>query len=79
VAVVTARCADGRTAGLTINSFTSVSLRPPLVLWSLATRAQSRAVFEAASHFAVHILTEDQRPTRTASALPRRTSSRASR
>jgi flavin reductase (DIM6/NTAB) family NADH-FMN oxidoreductase RutF len=48
---------------LTINSFTSVSLRPPLVLWSLATRAQSRAVFEAASHFAVHVLTEDQRPT----------------
>ena len=56
VAVVTARCADGRTAGLTINSFTSVSLRPPLVLWSLATRAPSRAVFEAASHFAIREL-----------------------
>lgn len=62
VAVVTARSADGRTAGLTINSFTSVSLRPPLVLWSLAKRAPSRAVFEAASHFAVHVLTDDQRP-----------------
>jgi len=62
VAVVTARCADGRTAGLTINSFTSVSLRPPLVLWNLATRAPSRAVFEAASHFAIHVLTSDQRP-----------------
>jgi flavin reductase (DIM6/NTAB) family NADH-FMN oxidoreductase RutF len=62
VAVVTARCAHGHTAGLTINSFTSVSLRPPLVLWSLATRAPSRAVFEAASYFAIHVLTDDQRP-----------------
>jgi flavin reductase (DIM6/NTAB) family NADH-FMN oxidoreductase RutF len=62
VAVVTACCADGRTAGLTINSFTSVSLRPPLVLWSLATRAPSRAVFEAATYFAIHVLTNDQRP-----------------
>lgn len=61
VAVVTARCAEGRIAGLTINSFASVSLRPPLVLWSLAARAPSRAIFETASHFAIHILAEDQR------------------
>lgn len=61
VAVVTARCTDGRTAGVTINSFASVSLHPPLVLWSLAGRAPSLAVFEAASHFAIHVLAEDQR------------------
>jgi flavin reductase (DIM6/NTAB) family NADH-FMN oxidoreductase RutF len=62
VAVVTARCAQGRTAGLTINCFASVSLHPPLVLWSLAARAPSRGIFEAASHFAIHVLAADQRP-----------------
>lgn len=70
VAVVTARCAEGRTAGLTINSFTSVSLRPPLVLWSLALRAPSRTIFEAASHFAIHVLTDDQRPLADRFCLP---------
>jgi flavin reductase (DIM6/NTAB) family NADH-FMN oxidoreductase RutF len=70
VAVVTARCADGRTAGLTINSFTSVSLRPPLVQWSLALRAPSRTVFEMASHFAIHVLTDDQRPLADRFCLP---------
>jgi flavin reductase (DIM6/NTAB) family NADH-FMN oxidoreductase RutF len=59
--VVTTRCAEGRTAGVTINSFASVSLHPPLVLWSLAARAPSRVIFEAASHFAIHVLAADQR------------------
>jgi flavin reductase (DIM6/NTAB) family NADH-FMN oxidoreductase RutF len=68
--VVTACCADGRTAGLTINSFASVSLRPPLVLWSLALRAPSRTVFESASHFAIHVLTDDQRPLADRFCLP---------
>jgi 3-hydroxy-9,10-secoandrosta-1,3,5(10)-triene-9,17-dione monooxygenase reductase component len=61
VAIVTARTADGRSAGVTINSFASVSLSPPLVLWSLAERAPSRSVFETATHFAIHVLAEDQR------------------
>ena len=39
VAVVTTRSLDGRSVGLTINSFSSVSLEPPLVLWSLARRS----------------------------------------
>lgn len=61
VTIVTARAADGRPVGLTVNSFSSVSLAPPLVLWSLGSRAGSLAVFEAATHFAIHILGAQQR------------------
>ncbi len=39
VAIVTARGEDGMPLGMTINSFNSVSLEPPLVLWSLAQRS----------------------------------------
>jgi flavin reductase (DIM6/NTAB) family NADH-FMN oxidoreductase RutF len=60
VAVVTARTADGRPVGVTINSFASVSLEPPLVLWSLGLQSPSLAVFEACSHYAVNILAADQ-------------------
>jgi flavin reductase (DIM6/NTAB) family NADH-FMN oxidoreductase RutF len=60
VTIVTARAADGRLAGVTANSFCSVSLDPPLVLWCLASKAPSRAVFAHATHFAVHILADDQ-------------------
>jgi flavin reductase (DIM6/NTAB) family NADH-FMN oxidoreductase RutF/DNA-binding MarR family transcriptional regulator len=59
VAVMTARIGD-RLAGVTANSFSSVSLDPPLVLWSLELRAQSLAVFREASHFAVNVLAADQ-------------------
>lgn len=59
VAVVTARHGDAQ-AGMTINSFSSLSLEPPLVLWSLRNNARSRAVFEAASGFAISILTVEQ-------------------
>ena len=61
VAVVTACGADGQVAGVTINSFTSVSLDPPLVLVSLARNLRSLAIFESATHFAVSLLKEDQR------------------
>lgn len=60
VVVVTAGSAANRCAGLTVNSFSSVSLDPPLVLWSLRLDAPSRPVFEEASHFAVNILAENQ-------------------
>jgi 3-hydroxy-9,10-secoandrosta-1,3,5(10)-triene-9,17-dione monooxygenase reductase component len=60
VTVVTARDPDGREAGVTANSFSSVSLDPPLVLWSLNRRSASLPVFAASSHFAVHILAYDQ-------------------
>lgn len=61
VAIVTTRDAHGGAIGLTINSFASVSLEPPLVLWSLAKNAWSVAAFEAAGFFAIHVLAEDQR------------------
>ena len=60
VAVVTARAADGQPVGVTINSFASVSLEPPLVLWSLSLQSPSLPVFEACSHYAVNILAADQ-------------------
>jgi flavin reductase (DIM6/NTAB) family NADH-FMN oxidoreductase RutF len=60
VAVVTARSADGTPVGVTINSFASVSLEPPLVLWSLGLQSPSLAVFESCSHYAVNILAADQ-------------------
>ena len=56
VAVVTARSADGQPVGVTINSFASVSLEPPLVLWSLGLESPSLEVFEACSHYAVNVL-----------------------
>jgi flavin reductase (DIM6/NTAB) family NADH-FMN oxidoreductase RutF len=56
VAIITAAAADGRPTGLTCNSFASVSLNPPLVLWSLGIYSQSLSVFQNASHFAVNVL-----------------------
>ena len=60
VAVVTARTADGAPVGVTINSFASVSLEPPLVLWSLGLQSPTRPAFEACSRYAVNILAADQ-------------------
>lgn len=62
VTIVTARSADGRVIGLTANSFNSVSLHPPLVLWSLARAAASMTVFSAGSHYAINVLAADQKP-----------------
>ena len=56
ITVVTARAADGRRIGLTVNSFASVSLNPPLVLWSLARNATSFSDFTSATHFAINVL-----------------------
>lgn len=61
VTIVTARATDGSPVGLTANSFNSVSLAPPLVLWSLSRQAASLPVFSAGSHYAIHILGADQR------------------
>ncbi|MFW5680025.1 MAG: flavin reductase family protein [Pseudomonadota bacterium] len=61
VTVVTALGPDGRRVGLTVNSFTSVSLDPPLVSWCQAQRAVTRPVFAGATHFAVNVLAADQR------------------
>jgi flavin reductase (DIM6/NTAB) family NADH-FMN oxidoreductase RutF len=61
VTVVTARDANGGLWGLTANSFNSVSLAPPLVLWSLSRKASSMPAFARGSHYAIHILEAGQR------------------
>jgi flavin reductase (DIM6/NTAB) family NADH-FMN oxidoreductase RutF len=60
VTIVTARAPDGSLVGLTANSFNSVSLNPPLVLWSLSLAASSMAAFRTGSHYAINILAADQ-------------------
>ena len=62
VTIVTARTSSGSVIGLTANSFNSVSLDPPLVLWSLAQAAASLAAFRAGSHYAINVLAADQKP-----------------
>lgn len=65
VTVITACSAEGKPVGVTANSFSSVSLDPPLVLWSLAKTAHSLAVFKAADYFAIHILAAEQQDLST--------------
>lgn len=62
VTIVTTRDAAGEDCGLTANSFNSVSLDPPMVLWSLARSSLSMDAFRDAEYFAVHILAADQEP-----------------
>ncbi len=61
VTIVTARTPDGELVGLTANSFNSVSLSPPLVLWSLSQAASSMAALTRGSHYAINILAADQK------------------
>ncbi len=61
ITIVTAQAADGSKIGLTVNSFNSVSLQPPLILWSLDKRsASSLEVLRGSGHFAVNVLAADQ-------------------
>ena len=62
VTIVTARDGEGRPFGLTANSFNSVSLDPPMVLWSLSLRSRTLPVFRDATSWAVHVLAADQQP-----------------
>jgi flavin reductase (DIM6/NTAB) family NADH-FMN oxidoreductase RutF len=59
VTVVTAMTDDGPLA-ITVNSFSSVSLTPPLILWCPAKSSPRHAAFVAAPHFSVHVMAEDQ-------------------
>lgn len=59
VAVVTAAI-EGRPIGLTVNSFTSVSLEPALILWSIDCQSNHYDDFAYIKHFAVHVLTMNQ-------------------
>ena len=56
VTIVTAMGSDGTPYGVTCNSFASVSLNPPLVLWSLGMFSQGLTIFQNASHFTVNVL-----------------------
>ncbi len=60
VTIVTTRDLAGTDAGLTANSFSSVSLKPPMVLWSLSRTSSSIGPFNNAAHFAVHVLSAEQ-------------------
>ncbi len=60
VTVITTRAPSGQLIGITASSFNSVSLDPPLVLWSLATRSASMPVFRSNSHYVVNVLAASQ-------------------
>ena len=60
VAVICAPGTHGRFSGLTANSFNSVSLDPPLIVWSLNRSATSLAAFEKTEHYAINVLAHDQ-------------------
>ncbi|WP_234082925.1 flavin reductase family protein [Azonexus sp. R2A61] len=60
IAVVTAIDPDGHPIGLTVNSFSAVSLQPALVLWCLDNRSVNLEAFRKASHHAINILAADQ-------------------
>ena len=60
VTIVTAQTSEGELIGLTANSFNSVSLEPPLVLWSLGKRSANMASFSTGSHYAINILGSHQ-------------------
>lgn len=60
VTIITATAPDGTPVGLTANSFNSVSLDPPMVLWSLAKTSLSVDAFNQAKHWNVHVLSQDQ-------------------
>jgi flavin reductase (DIM6/NTAB) family NADH-FMN oxidoreductase RutF len=69
VTVITAAAPDGKPYGLTCNSFASVSLNPPLVLWSLVIFSPSMSIFQNASHFAVNVLGASQQALATKFAI----------
>ena len=60
VAIVTAIDPDGQPVGLTVNSFSAVSLDPALVLWCLDNNSHNLAAFRKASHHAINILAANQ-------------------
>lgn len=60
VTVVTGENADKCFVGITVSSFNSVSLAPPLVLWSLATCSSSLATFSTSTHYVINVLASDQ-------------------
>jgi flavin reductase (DIM6/NTAB) family NADH-FMN oxidoreductase RutF len=72
VTVIATRTPEGGYTGFTANSFNSVSLDPPLVVWSLNRRATQLAAFENASSYSINVLTYAQLPLAQRFAEPRR-------
>jgi flavin reductase (DIM6/NTAB) family NADH-FMN oxidoreductase RutF len=60
VTVITAKGIDGTSVGATVSSFNTLSLDPPLILWSISLLAPSLKLFRASDSFAVNILAQDQ-------------------
>ncbi|MBA1205003.1 flavin reductase [Pseudomonas capeferrum] len=60
VTIITSQAEDGSPVGITANSFNSVSLDPPLVLWSLSKQARSLQTFSSGKHWNVHVLSIEQ-------------------
>lgn len=60
VTVITTRAPNGKREGLTANSFSALSLSPPLVLWSLVSKSGSLPGFLASGHFAINVLASNQ-------------------
>lgn len=60
VTVITTRHPDGHYIGLTASSFNSVSIDPPLVLWSLGGQSSNMDAFKACSHYTINVLSADQ-------------------
>jgi flavin reductase (DIM6/NTAB) family NADH-FMN oxidoreductase RutF len=71
ITVVTTRTPSGEPIGLTVNSFNSVSLEPPLIVWSLTINLPITPLFENAEYYAINVLADDQE------ALSQRFASRA--
>ncbi len=60
VAIATVTGRDGKPHGLTVNSFTSVSLHPPMVLICVAHKAATHGPFASAEFFAINVLSDSQ-------------------
>ncbi len=60
VTIITTCTGDGAAIGITANSFASVSLDPPLVLWSIDRNSSVFEVMSSTEHFAVHVLHSEQ-------------------
>lgn len=65
VTVVTTMDSNGEPIGMTANSFASVSLSPPLILWSIDRGGEIHDIFTQATHFCVHMLAEHQEEVST--------------
>ncbi len=70
IAVATTLDGDGAPHGLTINSFNSVSLDPPLVLWSLSHKSGNLEAFSQSGHFAINVLSQEQKEISVRFATP---------